>query len=102
MEDIPGLRVLDQKRENRALSTALPDGLQDRWIRLTTAEEEKTGKFPSFSKYAAFVAYEAKISCNKQDSKAKGNQQSVKTGQNAKQNTNKQANNKHPAVILKN
>ena len=61
MESIPGLQSLNSKRENKKLIRILPETLRDRWIRYTTEQVTKLSDFPDFSKYAKFIAHEAKV-----------------------------------------
>ena len=58
---IPKLQVLDDKRENKKFIKALPGWLANRWI-YYVAEQEEKGGFPPFSRYATFVAHEARVS----------------------------------------
>ena len=60
---IPKLQVLDDKRENKKFIKALPSWITNRWTYYVTEQEEK-GRFPPFSKYAEFIAHEARVSTN--------------------------------------
>ncbi|XP_067945305.1 uncharacterized protein [Watersipora subatra] len=57
------LKVLSDKRENKKFIKCLPEWVANRWLTIVTEEEEKQG-FPPFSRYASFVAFQAKVSNN--------------------------------------
>ncbi|XP_067933911.1 uncharacterized protein [Watersipora subatra] len=64
MNSIPGLNVLNQKRENRNIIRALLDWLSDRWVRHAEDTQTQTGAFLKFKKYAEFIAKKAKYACS--------------------------------------
>ena len=64
MNTIPGLKSLDNKRENKKLISVLQQWLRDRWTRFVTDQESKQRGFPSFKMYAEFISHEAKVANN--------------------------------------
>lgn len=85
MACIPGLRVLNDKRENKKFIRALPDWLSTRWIRQVTKAKEQSGCFPKFNKYAEFVNHEVKVACSTLHEVQLDSQQRLKTNKGAQQ-----------------
>lgn len=61
MQNISGLKVLNDDRENKKLLAKLPDWLVVRWSRTVFNWKRDKGQFPPFKEFAHFVAQESKI-----------------------------------------
>jgi hypothetical protein len=78
-QEMSGLQILDDNRENRKLLQKLPEWLVRRWSRIVANEKKQTGRYPSFKTFSDFIAEEARIACEpctslpvmKRDDKAK-------------------------------
>ena len=61
MSAVPGLRFLDDPRENRRLLQKCPDWLVQRWKRRVVRHQRESGDFPTFSMFVAFLSEEAEV-----------------------------------------
>ena len=64
MVENESLVFLNDPREIRKMLFTLPDWLVNQWSRKVSKAIEEEGKYPSFQKFADFIAAEAKIICN--------------------------------------
>lgn len=64
MTHIPGLKVLDDCKENQKLSSKLPDWAASRWNRQVSRSLEEKRQYPLFEDFVSFVSKEAMIACN--------------------------------------
>lgn len=63
-ERIPGLRVLNDYKQNQRMASKLPDHVATRWNRRVTDHLDTHYQYPNFSDFVDFVHKEARIACN--------------------------------------
>lgn len=64
MQDVQGLNILNDNRENRKLLQKLPDWIVNRWARIVRQTYKHSGVYPTFSAFASFISEEADIACD--------------------------------------
>ena len=64
MNNIDGLNVLNDCRENQKLLNKLPDWMISRWSRIVNDWKEKNCKFSLFKEFVKFVTKESTITCD--------------------------------------
>jgi hypothetical protein len=64
MPHIPGLKVLDDCKENQIMLGKLPEWVVTRWSRKATQMTEDVGMYPPFAEFVAFLQKEALVVYN--------------------------------------
>ena len=60
---LPSLRFLDDERENRKLSSKMPEWITNRWARIVHNHKTKS-KYPEFREFVEFIREESEIACD--------------------------------------
>jgi hypothetical protein len=64
MTNKPGLRVLNDYKQNQRMAAKLPDHMASRWNRRVTEQLDSKYQYPTFDEFVEFVNKEARIACN--------------------------------------